>query len=187
MLLRRRDLAPSFVPPISVVFARNKDAYIRGLTLFREDDLAGWIESFVTCALRAARLGERHVVRVRALQEQWREQLRATVDPRADATAWALIDVLPAHPVITVPVGVAATGRTKPAVTNSMDQLVDARVLIPLGESKRNRAWEAVGLLDLIEALEAGEGDPGSRSGSDVQAGGGSCRGERPIPRDHDG
>jgi len=54
-------------------------------------------------------------------------------------------------------VGVAATGRTRTAVTNSIDQLVRAGVLTPLGESKRNRSWEAVGLLDLIEALEAGE------------------------------
>ena len=80
------------------------------------------------------------------------------VDPRADAAAWSLIDVLPAHPVITVPVGVAATGRTKPAVTNSVDQLVVAGVLTRLGESRRNRAWEAMGLLHLVEALEAGEG-----------------------------
>ena len=43
------------------------------------------------------------------------------------------------------------------AVTNGIDQLVTAGVLIALGESKRNRAWEAEGLLDIIEALEAGK------------------------------
>ncbi len=158
VILRRRGLTPTFVPPISVVFARTKDAYIRGLTLFREDELGEWIESFAACALRAARLGERYIGRVRALQEEWTRQLRERVDPRSDAAAWTLIGILPAHPVITVPVGVAATGRTKPAVTNSIDQLVLAGVLTPLGESTRNRSWEAVGLLDLIEALEAGEG-----------------------------
>jgi hypothetical protein len=42
-------------------------------------------------------------------------------------------------------------------VTNSVDQLVLAGVLTPLGDSRRNRSWEAVGLLDLIEGLEAGE------------------------------
>jgi Fic family protein len=156
VILRRRGLTPSFVPPISVVFARTKDSYIRGLTLFREDDLAAWIESFAACALGAATLADRYVGRVRALQDEWRERLQRSVDPRSDAAAWAIIDVLPAHPVITVPAGVVATGRTKPAVTNSIDQLVRARVLEPLGDSKRNRAWEAIGLLDLIEELEAG-------------------------------
>jgi hypothetical protein len=69
-----------------------------------------------------------------------------------------VIDILPAHPVVTVPVAVAATGRTRPAVTNGIDQLVTAGVLTPTSGSARNRSWEAVGLLDLIEALEAGEG-----------------------------
>lgn len=158
VLLRRRGLTPAFVPPISVVFARSKDVYIRGLASFQEDRLAAWIESFAVAAMQAASLATRYMERVRALQEEWRVLLRDRVNPRADAAAWSLINTFPAHPVLTVPVGVAATGRTKPAVTNSIDHLVVAGVLTPLGESRRNRAWEAVGLLDLIEGLEAGEG-----------------------------
>ena len=158
VLLRRRGLTPAFVPPISVLFARASDGYIRGLELFREDRLPEWLESFGASALQAASLARRYVDLVRGLQDEWRGRLRASVDPRADAAAWSIIDVLPAHPVITVPVTVAAIRRTKPAVTNGIDQLVRAGVLGPLGESKRNRAWEADGLLDLIEALESGEG-----------------------------
>ena len=157
VILRQRGLAPSYVPPVSVVFARAKDEYVRGLTSFRDDDLPGWLETFAVAAVRATSLAARYLERVRTLQERWREQLRDRVGPRADAAAWTVIAVLPAHPVITVPVTVAATGRTKPAATNAVGQLVTAGVLIPLGDSKRNRAWEAVGLLDLIEALEAGE------------------------------
>lgn len=158
VLLRRRGLTPAFVPPISVVFARTKDRYVRGLERFREDAVSEWVESFAGSATQAASLALRYVRRVRELQERWRGRLRDAGEPRADAAAWTLIEVLPAHPVITVPVGVAATSRTKPAVTNGIEQLVSAGVLLPLGESKRNRAWEADGLLDLIEALEAGEG-----------------------------
>jgi Fic family protein len=158
VLLRRRGLTPAFVPPISVVFARERDGYIRGLGLFREDRIAAWVEAFAASVQRAASLAARYVHRVRELQEGWRERLRTAVAPRADAAAWAIIEVLPAHPVVTVPVAVAATHRTKPAVTNGVDQLVTAGILVPLGESRRNRAWEADGLLDLIEALEAGEG-----------------------------
>jgi hypothetical protein len=60
--------------------------------------------------------------------------------------------------VITVPVGVVATRRTKPAVTNALAELQAAGVLERLGESTRNRGWEAEGLLDLIVALGAGVG-----------------------------
>lgn len=90
------------------------------------------------------------------LQERWRERLRAASNPRADAAAWAVIDVLPAYPVITVASAVAAMQRTKPAVTNAFDDLERAGVLLSLSESRRNRAWEADGLVDLTVDMEAG-------------------------------
>ncbi|MBA3552175.1 MAG: Fic family protein [Actinobacteria bacterium] len=156
VILRRRNLAPSFVPPISVVLARDKDQYISGLTLFRADRFGEWLEIFAVAASQAAGLAARYTSRVMKLQVDWRRQLRTHSSPRADAAAWAVIDVLPAHPVITVPVAVAATRRTRPAVTNAIAELEEAGVLRRLGESRRNRAFEAVGLLDLVVGLESG-------------------------------
>ena len=89
-------------------------------------------------------------------RRQWRERLRQHANPRADAAAWTLITALPAHPIITVPVAVAATGRTKPAVANAIEQMEAAGILARLTQSARNRAWEAEGLLDLIVGLESG-------------------------------
>ena len=157
VVLRRRGLAPAFVPPISVVLARRRASYIEGLTLFREDRLAEWVTIFATATTEAAGLANDYRGRVADLQDVWRERLRTHSDPRADAAAWAIIDALPAHPIVTVAVGVAATGRTRPAVNNGIAELESAGVLIPLGTSRRNRSWEADGLLDLIAGLEAGE------------------------------
>lgn len=160
VVLRRRGLAPSFVPPISVVFARDKGRYIEGLTRFRDDDLSGWLEIFASAAAQAATMASSYIDAVAALQERWRERLRSVESPpRADAAAWTLIDILPAHPVITVPVGVAATKRSKPAVNNAMAELVEAGVLSAVSASPRNRAWEAEGLLDLIVEMDAGRAD----------------------------
>jgi Fic family protein len=156
VILRRRGIARSFVPPVSVVLAKDRDRYIRGLTLFREDQVAEWIENFCTSASQASHLASRYLVRVAELQDGWRQQLREYSNPRADAVAWTIIDVLPGHPVITVPVAVAATKRTKPAVTNAIDELGEAGVLVELSGSRRNRSWEARGLLDLIVGLEEG-------------------------------
>ncbi len=159
IILRRRHLAPSFVPPISVILARDKDAYVGGLTAYREGDLEKWIEHFCVATAQAAQLAERYSFKVRALQERWRNQLSKTSSPpRKDAAAWALITILPAYPMLTVPVGVAATGRTKPAIANAITELEAARVLTRANESVRNRVWEADGLLDLITSLDAGEG-----------------------------
>ena len=143
-------MTPAFVPPISVVLARDKDRYLKGLTLFREDGLADWIERFAAATAEAAMLAVHYTVRVGELQDQWRERLRQHANPRADAAAWTLITALPAHPIITVPVAVAATGRTKPAVANAIEQMEAAGILVRLTQSARNRAWEAEGLLDLM-------------------------------------
>lgn len=158
VILRRRALAPQYVPPISVVLAIAKHRYIEGLTAFRGDHVATWIEHFAAATARAARLANAYVEAAHDLRDRWRAQLTASGNaPRAGAAAWALIDVLPAHPIITAPVATVATGRVKAAIYNAVEQLVGAKVLIPLSESKRNRSWEAAGLLDLIERLEAGQ------------------------------
>jgi Fic family protein len=158
VILRRRCLAPSFVPPVSVILAAAKDRYIAGLTAFRGDQVSAWIEYFAVATARAARLASMYVDAVDGLRGRWRKQLEASGHaPRAGAAAWAIIGVLPAHPVITAPIATVVTGRVKAAIYDGIEQLVAAGVLIPLSTSKRNRSWEASGLLDLIERMEAGE------------------------------
>lgn len=161
VILRRRGLAPAYVPPISVVLAAARQRYIDGLTNFRrqEDEwVSRWIEQFASAAAQAAHLARVYLDAVGALSDAWRARLAGSpAAPRADAAAWAVIDVLPAHPMITAGVATAATGRAKSQVYQALDQLETAGVLKPLSTARRNQAWEAVGLLDLIEGLEAGE------------------------------
>lgn len=158
VILRRRALAPHYIPPISVVLAAARTRYIEGLTAFRGEGVELWVEQFAAASARAARLAASYVAAVRALQVSWREQLAASAGAlRSDAVAWAIIDLLPERPVITAQTATAATGRVKTAVYGGIEQLVAAGVLAPLGASRRNRAWEAVGLLALVEGLEAGD------------------------------
>jgi Fic family protein len=157
VVLRRRGLAPSYVPPISVVLAARRDRYIQGLTQYRNEQLGLWLEHFAAAAAGSAHLATAYLDAVRRLIDRWRGQLAGAGNPRADAAAWAVIDVLPAHPIITTPVATATTGRAKSAVHQAIGELEEAGVLLPLTESKRNRSWEAIGLLDLLANLEAGE------------------------------
>ena len=157
VILRRRGTAPAYVPPISVILARKRQEYVAGLTRYREGDLAGWLEGFSVATGRAAQLAAAYLRAVADLMSGWRDRLAAGPAPRADAAAWALIDVLPAHPVITAPVAVAATGRAKSAVHQAILQLEGTGVLAPLSQSRRNRSWEATGLLDLLAAFERGD------------------------------
>jgi Fic family protein len=156
VVLRRRGIATSYVPPISVVLATQRERYIRGLTGLRSGDVGPWIEQFAAAAARAAGLATNYLKAVTVLMDEWRGQLAEGPGPRSDAAAWAVIQVLPAHPVITAPVAAAVTGRSKAAIHQAIRQLTDCGVLEPLSASKRNRSWEAVGLLDLLEGMESG-------------------------------
>jgi Fic family protein len=87
VVLRRRGLAEVFVPPISVVFARDRDRYIDGLTAYRNGEVDRWIETFATATVQATDLAAAYLDRVVQLTERWREMLRAASNPRADAAA----------------------------------------------------------------------------------------------------
>jgi len=157
VVLRRRGMAMNYVPPISVILASDRGRYILGLEAFRSDDVESWVEQFAVAAKRSADLAAAYLGAIEALMSQWRRKLSEGAAPRSDAAAWALIDVLPAYPVISSTTAVAATRRAKSAVHQGIEQLVECRVLKPVSTSKRNRSWEAVGLLDLLEGLEGGE------------------------------
>jgi Fic family protein len=161
VVLRRRGLAPAYVPPISVVLAADKGRYINGLTRFRNNDVDGWLVDFAAAAAQGAKLAECYLGAVERLQEQWRQQVRDAMKPRSDAAVWRLIDVLPAHPVVTLPVAVAAIARTKAVVNQALDQLERAGVLARMSGGERNRSWEATGLLDLLAGLENGTSPAG--------------------------
>ncbi len=166
VVLRRRGLAPDYVPPISVVLANARGRYIAGLTAFRDDRIEEWVEHFSAAAAGAARLAESYLNSARDLVSDWRACLKKSSNaPRADAAAWAIIDILPAHPMLTAPAAAAATGRAKAAVYGAIHQLEQAGVLVPLSTSSRNQSWEAVGLLNLMADLA--EGRSPSRSITD--------------------
>lgn len=180
VVLRRRGVAPAYVPPISVSLAEERTRYIAGLEDFRGDRVVRWVEHFAAAAAEAAQLAAAYLEAVSALVGKWRDRLAASDNaPRADAAAWAVIDVLPAHPIVTAPVAAAATGKSKPTIYQALDQLEGAGILEPLSRSKRNRSWEAVGLLALLEGLEAGT-LPG-RSSRRASVGSGSVAARRGV------
>jgi Fic family protein len=158
VVLRRRGLSTSYVPPISVVLAGARDRYISELTAFRFASVEAWIEYFAAVASRAARLASRYVFQVEELVENWRAMLAATPSPpRADSVAWSLIELLPACPTINGPVAVAKSSRSRGKTYEALQILEDAGILIPLTSGKRNKAWEPAGLLDLIAEMEGSD------------------------------
>lgn len=156
VVLKRRGLARAYVPPISVILAAKKSGYVDGLTSFRGADVGPWIQRFADATVASAELARSYVGAVERKIVAWRAALERHGAPRAGAAAWEVIDVLPAHPMITGPTAIAATRRARAAVYQALEQLQRAGVLKPVSNAPRNRVWEAVGLLELLEGLEAG-------------------------------
>lgn len=151
VVLRRRGLAPRYVPPVSLVLAADAKAYVGGLTAFREDRTADWILLFAHAIERAATKASELALRLTELQERWRERADR---PRRHSSAEALIVELPAHPIVTVATAQKFLGRSKQAVNEAIAVLAEKSVLHPITLAKRNRAWEARDIFDLIDAVE---------------------------------
>ena len=157
VILRRRGLAPAYVPPISVVLAADRAGYIGGLVAFRE--------------------GPRRPV-ARALRRRGRARGRAGgVVPGARPSAPSgLAGADERHRLAVRRRGVAPHRRAarpsdhldggghrphRPGEAPRSARVRPARrgtVLLPLGQNRGNRLWEAAGLLDLLADLDAGRG-----------------------------
>lgn len=70
VVLRRRGLAPSYVPPVSVILAADRSGYSRGLTAFRQGDIDGWLMRFSVATARAAGLAGDYLDAVEELRVQ---------------------------------------------------------------------------------------------------------------------
>ncbi len=162
VILHRRDLAPRYVPPVSLVLAADAKAYVAGLMAFRGDHQADWVLQFAQAIERAAVKASGLATRLAELQEKWRERAGR---PRRHSSAEALIVELPAHPIVTVATAQKVLGRSKQAVNEAIGLLAKKGVLHIVTLAKRNRAWEAPELLALVDEFERDlatpEGDGG--------------------------
>jgi Fic family protein len=151
VVLRRRGVASRFVPPVSLVLATNSGSYMGGLTAYRDGRLDEWVDVFARALASAARQSVELAEALRALQAEWRTRVGA---PRRDSSATLLIERLPAHPVLTVESAAEILGRSKQAANEAVAALELAGVLKQTSLGRRNRAFEAVELVKLIDAFE---------------------------------
>jgi Fic family protein len=180
-VLRRRGLAPRFVPPISLVLATRSREYIGGLTatryLGRSDSEAAregesrWLGTFAAATMRSIEDARTYDDRVKAIQEQWRQRLGRV---RGNSAVDLLITALPAAPVISVKTAAELIGRSGQAVNQAIPRLVDAGMLKQTTIGRRNRAFEAPDLINAFNILERQLASPtgDTRTGAPV----------RPVP-----
>jgi hypothetical protein len=161
LVLRRRGLAPNFVPPVSLILATAAGHYIAGLVAFRYDDspegpaaasaALQWIDVFVNALLRACTDAAAFAEQLELLEQRWRA---AAGNPRRNSAADLLLSVLPGLPVLTVDTAARTIGRSTERTNDAVNLLHNSGVLRQ-GTVGRNRVRSQRGSsLDAITALE---------------------------------
>jgi Fic family protein len=115
------------------------------------DGLDQWVGLLAAATTRAVAEAETYEQRVAEVQAAWRKALGRV---RANSAVDVLIDALPGAPVITVQSAAALIGRSDQAVNEAIPRLVDAGVLTQTTIGRRNRAFEALDLIDAFTDLE---------------------------------
>ncbi len=175
VILRRRGLSPTFVPPLSLVLATWSDDYISGLTTFRHLDPADspkrsraahtWLRTFAGATLRACGDAQIYATRIDELVHQWRSNL-GTV--RTGSALDLLIDVLPGVPLLTVESVAGLIDRSDVAAGAAINRLVDAGILTQRNVGRqRYRIFEAPTVLDLFTSLERALASPTGDTATD--------------------
>lgn len=161
VVLKRRGLVTSVLPPVSLVLATRSEDYVAGLTATRPgpeadeaaatEGLNQWVALFAAATTRAVDDARRYEGLVGDLQERWRGALGKV---RSDAAALRLIEALPGAPVLTAQTAAALIGRSVQATNEAIGQLASVGVLKQTTVGKRNRVFEAPELIDAFTALE---------------------------------
>lgn len=157
VVLRRRELAPRVVPPISIVLATNAKAYVAGLTRYRDGDPVGWTRSFASTCRLAAVASTDLAERIGDLLSSWRERAGT---PRRGSSAARLIDLLPAYPIIDVATAQQALAVSNEAARLALTSLEARGVVRQITAGRYRRAWAAEDLFELLNEYEHGLATP---------------------------
>lgn len=161
VVLRRRGVATAVLPPVSLVLATRADDYVRGLMATRyvgdpasqaaHSGTDRWVELFAASVVRAVRDARRFEEATEELRRRWIATLGAV---RRNSAVEKLLQILPSLPIVTANGAAAAIGRSFQATNEAIGRLVTAGVLRPVSVARRNRAFEAAGVLEAFTDLE---------------------------------
>ena len=121
-VLRRRGVAPSVVPPVSLVLATDRDRYIANLVAYRTDEddpsspglddaASDWVEYFCSALVEACRRADGFERTLEGVLGAWRERVRPRSGSAADLLLGALVD----EPVVSVATAARMVGRSREA------------------------------------------------------------------------
>ncbi len=135
---------------LSLYLKQNQAAYYRWLSAVRtEGDWIGWLQFFLDGVSEIADDATLTARSLYARVSEDRQILLAT--PGATVTAIQCFELLPEHPVITMPLMTRLLSITKPTAGKAIDVLMKAGILAEVGTRKRDRLYQYDRYLRLLD------------------------------------
>jgi Fic family protein len=157
VVLRRRQLTPVLVPPISVVLATNARRYIAGLVDHREGRYDDWLGYFADQVRIACEATVRLHAQITTLLNQLLERAGS---PRSDSVARKIVLSLPSQPIVSAETVATRHGVTPTAARAALNRLDQVGVLgLTRVGRRRDREWASDELFHLLDAFEHDLGD----------------------------
>jgi len=140
LLLEHWGILTSPLLYLSLAFKRHRSEYYRRLLEVRnQGDWEGWTDFFLRCVCESAEDGVSAASRLFALLGNDR---RAAANHKATTvTAIRLLDLLPEHPIVTLPRAMELLKTTKPTAGKAIDALCQAGILAETTGRQRDRIY----------------------------------------------
>jgi Fic family protein len=149
LLLEHWGILPSPLLYLSLAFKRHRAEYYQHLLDVRtKGDWESWTAFYLQCIRESAEDGVRSARRLYTLLGKGR-----TIVANHDATtvtAIRLFDLLPEHPIITLPRTMELLATTKPTAGKAIDALCKAGILAETTGRKRDRVYAYDGYLRVL-------------------------------------
>jgi Fic family protein len=110
---------------------------------------APWINLFLECTIASCRHTVHLLREIQTIAERWQDRLKAR-GTRKNATVWRVVHLLLGQPVVTVSVLVERLKVAFPSANAAVATLVDMDILRPKGQQRRNRAFHAHEVMNLL-------------------------------------
>jgi Fic family protein len=149
LLLEHWNMLDAPLLYLSLAFKKHRPLYYEKLSAVRTDgDWEGWTGFFLECAREAADDG---VAVAQALFNQINTDRAAVAQhDAATVTAIRLFDLLPKHPIVTLPLATELLGTTTPTAIKAIRALQDAGILHETTGKQRDRVYAYRRYLDLL-------------------------------------
>ncbi len=149
-ILRRRGTTTKVVIPIASALVARTDHYFGLLDRYRTGNAAAMVHALAGASSIAARESQVTAVNLRQIPDEWRGRLGRV---RANSATFWLLDTIAANPVVTAEGAARSFRAPTSSIYSSIQRLVDADILIPLTDRKRDQVWGANDILDELEDL----------------------------------